>query len=169
MPTTLSNQPTNVNFLSPVGFRFNIKILPKTNWFVTSANLPGITLGEVLHSTPLLQAAVAGNDLTFEPLTISFLVDEDLQNWRELYDWMIGLGFPENYTQYKKQKADTKIYSDATLTILNSNMKPNYRIVFTDLFPTSLSEIPFDSASTDIEGIKVSASFRYLNYTYEKV
>ena len=168
MPSTSTNQPTNVNLLSPVGFRFNIENLPKTNWFVTSANLPGISLGEIVQPTPLLQAAVAGNDLTFETLNITFLVDEDLQNWREIYDWMVGLGFPENYAQYQNQKEQNQIYSDATLTILNSNMKPNYRIIFTDLFPTALSEIAFDSASTDIEGLKVTASFRYLAYTYEK-
>ena len=65
MPSTSTNQPTNVNLLSPVGFRFNIENLPKTNWFVTSANLPGISLGEIVQPTPLLQAAVAGNVFTF--------------------------------------------------------------------------------------------------------
>ena len=163
MAKAYTNQPDNINFLSPVGFHFSIEDLPGTNWFLTSANLPGITLGEITQPTPFVQAAIPGNDLTFEPLSVTFLVDEDLQNWRELYDWLIGLGFPEQHSQYKTR------LSDATLVILNSNMNPNYRIIFKDLFPTSVSEILFDSASPDIEGIKATASFRYLNYIYEKV
>ena len=168
MAKTFLNQPDNINFLSPVGFRFNIEYLPQTNWFLTSVNLPGISLGEVIQPTPLMPTQVPGNDLTWEPLNVTFLVDENLNNWREMYDWLIGIGFPNEYDEYKDQKAK-QIYSDATLTILNSNMVPNYIVQFKDLFPTSLSEVSFDSASGDIEGIKATATFRYLTYSYEKV
>ena len=168
MAKLFPSQPDNINLLSPVGFRFNIEYLPKTNWFLTSVNLPGISLGEVIQPTPLMPTQVPGNDLTWEPLNITFLVDENLNNWRELYDWLIGIGFPNEYSEYKEQKAN-QIYSDATLTILNSNMNSNYIVQFKDLFPTSISEVSFDSASSDIEGIKATATFRYLTYTYEKV
>ena len=169
MAKLFSSQPDNINLLSPVGFRFNIEFLPLTNWFLTSVNLPGISLADVTQPTPLMQAAVPGNDLIFDPLSITFLVDEDLNNWRELYDWLIGIGFPNQYAEYKSQKENKQIYSDATLTILNSNMNVNYNMFFKDLFPTNLSEVLFDSASADIEGIKATASFRYLSYSYEKV
>ena len=169
MAKVYTDQPENINYLSPVGFRFQIENLPNTNWFLTSVNLPGITLGEIEHPTPFMRAAQPGNDLTFDPLAITFLVDENLENWRELYDWLIGLGFPEQYEQYKTRKETSGTLSDATLVILNSNMTPNYRIIFKDLFPTSVSEVLFDSASPDIEGIKATATFRYLNYEYEKV
>ena len=168
MAKTFTNQPTNINYLSPVGFRFGIEALPQTTWFLTSANLPGISLGEVPQPTPLMPTFVPGNDITFEPLNVTFIVDEDLQNWRELYDWLIGLGFPNDYNEYKSQKAN-QIHSDATLSLLNSNMQPNYRILFKDLFPTSLGEVSFDSSSADVDGIKATASFRYLSYSYEKV
>lgn len=168
MPRIFDKQPTNINYLSPVGFRFNIEYLPNTNWFMTSVNLPGISLGEINQPTPFMQAQVPGNDLTWEPLNITFQVDEDLQNWREIYNWMTGLGFPNEYGEYESQKAD-QLYSDASLSILNSNMNVNYIIKFVDLFPTNLSEIAFDSGSGDIETIKSSVSFRYLTYSYEKV
>tara|TARA_R110000822_G_scaffold52235_13_gene135449 strand:+ start:7561 stop:8067 length:507 start_codon:yes stop_codon:yes gene_type:complete len=168
MSKIFNNQPTNINFLSPVGFRFNIEYLPNTNWFMTSVNLPGISLGEINQPTPFMQTQVPGNDLVFDPLNITFQVDEDMQNWREIYDWMNGLGFPNEYGEYKAQKAK-QLYSDASLSILNSDMNINYIINFTDLFPTSLSEILFDSASGDIETIKATVNFRYLAYSYEKL
>ena len=169
MAKVFSNQPDSTKFLSPVGFRFNVEFTPQTNWFLTAANLPGISLGEVNQPTPLMQTQVPGNDLTFEPLSVTFLVDENLNNWRELYDWLTGIGFPNDYNEYSDQKKNKQIYSDATLTILNSNMVPNYIIMFKDLFPINVSDINFDSGSADIEGIKATASFRYLSYTYEKV
>ena len=172
MAKTYTNQPENVNYLSPVGFRFNVDILPNTNWFITSANLPGVSLAEIPHPTPYIQAAQPGDVLNFDPLIITFLADEDMANWRELFDWMIGLGFPDEHSQYARRKIASNsgnMLSDATLTILNSNMVPNYHIIFKDLFPTSMSEVLFDSASADIEGIKATATFRYLNYSYEKV
>ena len=162
------NSPDNINNLSPVGYRFFVENLPNTTWFITSVNIPGISLGEVNQPTPFMQTQVPGNDLTWEPLNVTFLVDENLNNWREMYDWLIGIGFPNEYSEYETQKAN-QIYSDATLTILNSNMNSNYIIQFKDLFPTSLSEVSFDSASGDIEGIKATATFRYLTYSYEKV
>ena len=169
MAKVFQDTPDNINFLSPVGFRFAIEFLPNTNWFLTSANLPGISLAEINQPTPFMPTQVPGNDLTWEPLNVTFLVDEDLANWRELYNWMVGIGFPNEYKEYKDQKTNKQIYSDATLTILNSNMVSNYRIMFKDLFPTSLSEVSFDSASADIEGIKATATFRYLTYSYEKL
>jgi len=160
--------PENINSLSPVGYRFSIENLPNTNWFTTAVNIPGISLGEVNHPTPFMQTQVPGNDLVFDPINITFLVDEDLQNWREIFDWMNGLGFPNEYPEYARQKAK-QIYSDATLIVLNSNMNPNYQIIFKDLFPTNLSEISFDSSTGDVVPIQVTATFRYLTYSYEKI
>ena len=169
MAKTFPSQPDNINYLTTLGFRFNIEFLPKTNWFTTAVNLPGISLGEVNQPTPFMQAQLPGNDLVFEALTLTFLVDEDLENWRELYDWMTGIGFPVDYDQYKTQKDDKQLYSDASLTILNSNMMPNYVITFKDMFPTNLSDIAFDSSSAEATPVKSTATFRYLSYTYEKV
>lgn len=162
-------QPENINNLSPVAYKFAVQNLPNTNWMLTSVNLPGISLGEINHPTPFMQTQQAGNDLIFEALNVTFIVDEDLQNWREIFDWMNGLGFPDRFEQFKSWMGSNTEFSDASLIILNSNMNPNYRILFKDLFPTSISEVLFDSGSTDIEVIKATATFRYLTYKYEKV
>ena len=43
----LDTQPTNKNFLSPLGFRFTIKKAPNLNFFVQSVNIPTLSLGTV--------------------------------------------------------------------------------------------------------------------------
>ena len=167
-----NNQPDNQNFLSPVGFRFAIRKMPNVNWFLQSATIPGITLGEALQPTPFIDAAQPGEKLTFEPLTITFKVDEDLANWTEIYDWMVGLGSPTTIKEYKenvRKKGTEAIVSDATLTILNSVMNPNFEIMFRDMFPTSLSELPFDSTMSDIDYLTATVTFRYLNYEFRRI
>ena len=52
--SVLSNQPSNPQFLSPVGFNFSIRKLPNVNYFAQSINLPGVQLGETILPTPFI-------------------------------------------------------------------------------------------------------------------
>ena len=84
----IRRQPTTLDYLSPTQFRLVINQLPKVEFFVTACNLPGISLGDAIFPTPLKQIPVQGDEVTFEPLSISFLVDENLENYKELHDWL---------------------------------------------------------------------------------
>ena len=167
-----TSEPTNKNFLSPVGFRFSIRRLPHVNWFLQNATIPGITLGEAPFPTQFIDTAFPGEKLTYDPLSITFKVDEDLKNWTEIQEWMVGLGSPANFQQYKEHmatKGKEAIFSDATLTTLNSTMNANFEILFHDIYPTSISEITFDSTAGDIDYLTASATFRYVNYEFRKI
>ena len=178
MPKTFQ-QPDNDNYLSPAGFKFTIKHLPNVQWFIQSVNLPGLTLNEVIQPTPLLDTSIPGEKVTFEPLNIGFVVDENMENWKEIYEWMIGLTSPENYEQYKNLKDSSlttgfggrrdSIYSDATLVILNSNMRATHQILFKELFPLNLSSINFSTIVGDIDYITADVSFAFTNYSCEKI
>ena len=168
----IASQPENQNFLSPVGFRFGIRKMPHVNWFLQSVNIPGITMGEAPQPTPFIDAAQPGEKLTYDPLSITFKVDEDLKNWSELQEWLIGIGNPGSFQQYRDNltKHGTEaIVSDATLLTLNSTMNANFQITFKDLFPTSLGELQFDSTQTDIDYLTATATFRYLSYDFKKI
>jgi hypothetical protein len=185
---TLNSQPENMNYVSPVGFRFSIKKMPNVNWFVQAANIPGVTLGEAIHNMPPIDRYLPGEKLTYDPLNLTFKVDEDFANWIEIQKWLIGLGSPQSSEQFRTYMGDPKLnvdrdayrrpdptkmsdayMSDATLVILNSNMNPNFEIVFEDIFPTSLSELNFDTTLADVEYITATATFRYISYTYRKI
>jgi hypothetical protein len=167
----LSNQPSNRNFLSQLGFKFQVKKLPTTNYFVQSVNLPSITLGESAEDNPFVRIPIPGDHLTYSDLILNFRVDEDFQNYLELHNWITGLGFPEGFTQYKtlddqslQQGLGEGIYSDASLMILDSAMNPNIEILFQDLYCTSLSDLEFTSISSDVDYIVCTATFRYKIY-----
>ncbi len=95
-----TSQPTVLDYASQTQWRLAFNRVPKTTWFCTTANVPGITLGEAQYATPMSDMFIAGDKLTFETLNITFIVDEELQNYRELWEWITGIGSPVKHTQW---------------------------------------------------------------------
>jgi hypothetical protein len=86
------NQPTNLNYLSQLGFRFSIKKLPNVNYFCQKVSLPSISIQSLDFQTPFGVIPRAGDKISYSSIPISFRVDEDFKNYIEIHDWMIGLG-----------------------------------------------------------------------------
>jgi hypothetical protein len=165
MPAIL-DQPNNINFLSPLGFRFKLKRSPNLNFFVQDVTLPNISLGFIELPTPFKVVNLAGNKLDYGDFNMSFRLDEDMETYFEIYEWLMALGFPEGFNQYKglskNKPGNVKTFtSDATLTIMTSAMVPNIEVDFEDLFPTSISDISFTTQDADVNYITASVSFKY--------
>ena len=95
-----TSQPTVLDYASQTQWRLAFNRVPKTTWFCTTANVPGINLGEAQYAAPMSDMFIAGDKLTFETLNITFIVDEELQNYRELWEWITGIGSPVKHTQW---------------------------------------------------------------------
>lgn len=162
--TAISNQPSNISFLSPLGFKFTIKKAPHVNFFVQSVNLPSISLGEADVETPFSKIPFPGTKLTFGNLSVTFKVDEDMKNYLEMFNWMKELGFPDNFAQYQSIAnraiySGEGVFSDITLIILTSAMNPNLEVTFVDCFPVDLSELSFDSTAADVDYLTATVTF----------
>jgi hypothetical protein len=172
-PYTL-NEPSNRNFLSITGFKFILNRCPKVDFFCNRANIPTVSLGSAVQSTYLRNIPVPGDKLEYEDLQLDFLVDENCENYLQVYDWITGLGFPESLQQYDDLKRNSRFYpsedplynerSDGTLMILNSNYQPSLKVIFKDLFPVSLSGIPFSAVETEERYFTATVSFKYTIY-----
>src|SRR5210317_1668464 len=157
-----SRQPTEQDYASPTQFKFNILKLPKVEYFCTAVNIPGITLGgSPVQQTPFKDIPLPGDKLTYEPLSMTFMVDENLENFQEIHGWLVGLGFPRDYSEFRnlsnsggdrfpgsagsisteigkvkyKAAAAGGTLSDATLTILTSKNNPQLEVRFRDVYP----------------------------------
>lgn len=165
------NTPANKNFLSPLGFKFGLARSPNLNFNVQNVRIPGIQLGEVSTPTPFIR--IPNSDgVTFNPLSITFRVSEDLDDYLEIHNWMTGLGAPESFDQYRALKNATPgnpqgVYSDITLLIMNSAMRSNIKVTFHDAFPISLGDLEFNTTDTDVVYMQCSVDFRYLKYNIE--
>ena len=184
----LSRQPTVTDYSSPTQFRFGINQLPKVEFFTTSANLPGISLGELIIPTPYTDIPIVGDKITYENLSISFIVDEFLENYISIHNWLIGIGFPSDRQQFTtfrsttsntsiaggggntdigkvgKTTADRPLYSDATLTILSNKNNPIVEVRYSDMFPVSLSGLDYNSQEADVDYLTATIDFRYKLY-----
>lgn len=165
-----ANQISNRNFLSVTGFKFTLARYPKVDFFSNSARIPQITLDVARQSSYLKDLDVPGEKLNYGDLTIKFIVDENMENYITIYDWLVGLGFPEITTQFKElttinNERDMKAqFSDGTLRVLNSNFKEVAKVKFLDLFPVSLSSLDFDASASDVQYFTAEASFKYTVY-----
>ena len=112
--------PNELNQLNVVSFQTNFTRMPNVNFFCQSVNIPSMSLGSFLQPTTFMDQPVEGDTLTLEQLNVSFYVNEDLSNYLEIYNWMIALGFPDNYSQFSLKKN----VNDAgnTTTIRRSDM-----------------------------------------------
>jgi hypothetical protein len=143
-------------------------------FFCQSVNIPGINLGAPEFGNPFNVQPIPGESLTYDQLTVQFLVDSDMTNYKSLYNWIIALGFPQSYQQYINfAGTDTtnyselaKNYSDATLQILNGNNQTAQMIQFVDLFPITIDSLMFASTNTDVQYLVGNATFRYGYYKF---
>jgi hypothetical protein len=166
--------PAGLNPLSPNGFNFSISKVPDVTFFCQQASLPGITLGDPSFSTPFSTQPLPGDTLSYEPLTVQFIIDEKMLNYNIIYNWIVALGFPESYQQYTTLLAgDTvqygelaKNYSDGVLQILDSNNNPVRSVTFYDLFPTALETLTFASTNVDVSYLIGSATFKFGHYKF---
>ena len=146
---------------------------PNLVFFVEGVNLPGISLSVNEHENPFVKIPLPGEKIEFEELSIRFKVDEDLNGYLEIWDWMIKLGFPDNFEQFASIKnrgifSGESEFSDATVTLLTSKRNSNIQINFHNMFPIALSEMTFGQ-SDEAEVITATATFAYEKFEIEKI
>ena len=182
----LARQPEKLDYATQTQFKFGIHQLPKVEFFTLSANVPGISAGVVTRATPFKDIPLVGEKLTYENLSITFQIDEYLENYISLHNWLTGIGFPQDRSQFStyrditsntpaaggsnpvdivgKSVPDKAMYSDAFLMILSNKNNPIVEVNFHNVFPTSLSALDFSQAATDVEYLTASAEFSYQVY-----
>lgn len=169
-------QIQNRNYLANVGFNFTLARFPKVDFFSNTANLPGLTLGTVNAPNYLKELPLAGDRLVFEDLSLQFIVDEKMENYLAVHNWMRGLGFPNSIQDFKDLVTDEdgiqdmdRQYSDGTLLVLNNQFNNIAKVKFNGLFPYSLSGLQFDATDTDYTSITATVTFKYTIYNIETV
>lgn len=172
--TAIDNTPINENYLSPLNFAFTIKKTPNVNFFVQEAIIPALKLPSTHMPNPFVNIPLPGEHLKFDPLRITFKIDEDLKGYMEIFNWLTALGKPDNYGQYfqiekANQFAGDGIKSDLSLILMSNIKNPHIEFVFTDAFPTSLSSLRLNVTKEGITYITVIATFDYTLFTLNKI
>ena len=142
-------------------------------YFAQTANIPGISINQVEQPTVMGRTIPwDAHGLNYEPLNLQFLIDEDLENYLILHNWMRGLSTGRTLAErtYLEDKSEEKIdtgkiltnvRSDGSLAVLNSNFQTNFFVTFENMFPVSLSALEFNATIDGTEYAVAQVSFRY--------
>ena len=187
----IDRQPTKLDYASPTQFRFGINQLPKVEFFTVGANIPAINMGDAMFPTPFKDIPMMGDKLTYDNLSITFIVDEYLENYQSIHEWMTAIGFPKDRKQFKDFRANTSnlaqttqgtsqdigdvqsatginaLFSDATLTILSNKNNPILNVFFRDMYPVVLGALDYTQTATDVEYMTSTVDFSYQIYEFE--
>jgi len=171
--SAIDNTPKNLNNLQFNNFNFILKRAPNVKFFLQKVTIPGISITPTEQTTPFVTIPYSGEHIDYGTLDIEFILDEDLQNWKEIHDWIRALGKPTKYQEYKYLTEQTVtsgkgVVSDLEITLLTNQKNPNYSFIFRDAFPVSLSSIPLQITEADIQYITAFASFKFTYYDIER-
>lgn len=171
---SIPHTPANPNVMHPNKFVVSFTALPTVEYWCQSVNVPGLSSGEVPRQTPFIDLYSPGEKLMINPFSMTFIVDEELTGWLEVYTWMRGMTFPKDFKEYKDldkrpgaYQAPMKQFSDATLVILDSKQNPKIRVKFQNCFPTSLTDLLLSSTASPDEPLTSDAVFRFDLYEIE--
>jgi len=173
----LDRQPDNTNSLRINKFNFQILKLPHVEYFTRGVTLPSLSMDVIPIDYPFRRHSYAPTKLNYsQDFSITFEVDEDLENYREIQKWMVGVGFPDNFGQYQQelnanaiQEANQNlgdIYSDARLLVYTNHLNKRHDIIFEDIFPMSLTDLTFTTEDATV--INATVTFAYSKWMFEE-
>ena len=168
--TALDTNPISLNLQSELNYRFVIMRAPATSFWCQSVKIPDVSLPPLKIPSPSLAIPMQGDHMVYNPLSLTFKVDDNLQNWLEIYNWLEGVGNPQNNSQKYINMENNKnysgfgLYSDLQLFILDSQRNPTYVFTFERCSPTFLTGPNFQATDNTVEYITSTATFSYAKY-----
>jgi hypothetical protein len=159
----------NVNLLQPSGFKLTVdrKNYPNLEFFAQSVTHPGISTnapdvafrGTVLPSTP--------ESLTFNPLSVILIVDEDMNAYTEVQDWMYRMVNNKDVSSVEAARENgIPSKSDIVVSILSSANNVNKQIKYYDAFPIDLGDIALEVTAGEQSFITCPVTFRYSRFEF---
>ena len=155
-------QPTNRNFLNPIGYLLKLEKFEGVDFFCQTANIPDVSMPTTevpsrFRNVPI----IPGGGIAFGDFTVRFIVDEDLVNYNSIHTWMRDNG---NADQKQRTTNELDIYTNAQLHIVTSQFNPAFIVEYIDIFPISLSNLQFDATITDIEYLTAEVTFKHQQF-----
>ena len=188
----LSRQPTVFDYSQQSQFKVFLPLFPTTEWFVVRANIPGVSLGQAVQTTPMIDMPIIGDKLTYDDFYVTFLVDEELKNYTEMHDWLINCAAPEKRSQFRGKErpdgipkrpqteimdlilgnvkeSDRDLYSNLDLFIMSSKNNPVVKIQMVEAFPISLTNIEYSHQESDVTYAECTATFAFSYFTISAI
>ena len=155
-------QPSNRNFLNPIGYLLKLEKFEGVDFFCQTANVPDVSMPTTEVASPFRNLPIIpGGGVTFGDFSVCFIVDEDLVNYNAVHTWIRDVG---NADQMARTTPEADILTNGQLHIVTSQYNPAFIVEFRDIFPVSLSGLQFDATMTDVEYITAEVVFKHQQF-----
>jgi len=173
--SVINSQPPELSVLWAPQFQVEIERLPVTSFFIREVQIPGLSANPARQETPGIRPIFRQPDTAeFDNLTCEFLIDEDFTTYNEVYTW-----FRQAYTLFDQAELKTwtdadkakleRVWCDATVTLLNTASRPNFRFKFNNIFPIQLGQVTVRSTDTETMAVTCSVTFQINGFETESV
>jgi hypothetical protein len=155
--------PSKINLAKSTNYRLNMHVLPETQFWLTTCNIPTFSVNEINIPDPIHGYRYKqSNTSQVAPMTVTFLVDEDYSNYMEILDLMYKSAGPIMSERFQEGEVTS---FDGSLHILSNNKNAS-DIVFTfhNLFPTILGELQMTNESPEPLLTDLTLQYDYMSY-----
>lgn len=177
--TDSRNSP--MNLLNEGAWNLRIQRIPKASFLCKNISLPNVTI----DALPIMTGAprphmIAGSKITYGTVSLTFKVDENMENYQELLAWMRGIVGDPSSDVHKKLITDPRIgrgmrdteyniYSQGSLITTTNAYKNNYEIILEDIFPIDLGSMALNQETDNSVNIECDVTFSCSNFRFNKI
>ena len=140
---------------------FTIECEKEISYFLTSFNLPGVSIGTMPIANPFKAHSDPGNTLTYEELSVTCLISENFDNWKASVDWLKtatdGFTFSSATTGRMTKKA-------GSIVLLTNNGNRFGDISISNMFPINIGSIDFDIQATEPVPLTFTMTLQFESY-----
>jgi hypothetical protein len=164
---TAASGLSNLNLLQPSAFKLVVdrKNYPNLEFFAQSVLHPQVAASPVeMPYQRVSGVPFAADKLTYGELTTMVIVDEDLNSYTEMYNWVNRMVEEKEVTATDRRTSKVPTYCDITLLILSSHNNTSRTIKYIDCIPTTVGDMALESTSGDVQYIVFPCSFRFSHF-----
>lgn len=154
---------TNINYLQPTAFKIVIdrKKFGNLEYFAQTVSHPDVNITTAEIPFRRVNMHMAGDKLTYGTLSARIIVDENMQSYTEIYDWVQRLVTENNSVRSVIAEDEFPTAVDITVSILNSHNNQVKAIRYIDCVPTDIGGIDFEATTQDVQYLTFNVTFQF--------
>jgi len=154
-----------LNFLESNRFMLIIPSFESTRFYSQTFQLPALSMQNAGADSPFSRMNFAGDKAEFSPVSFEFMVDEQMTNYQEIYEWIMNIGYVRSFDDYKNFKLKSRQQplgeQDIKIILLDSKNHPVKTFTFLNAIPVSLSGTEISTQVNEAQYVRASVSFVY--------
>lgn len=149
---------TNFDDAHQTNFVLKLEKSPELSYNTQNVTFPSVSVSSIETPYRNAKAYLPDNVVQYDPLTITFVVDEDFKNYNYLFKEMLSYAGKKDTNEIKK------VFDTIHIFRLNNDKVPIADIAFIDGFCTDLSSVEYSVNVSDDDIIVCTATFRYQTF-----